>query len=444
MSDIPKTDNQAVQEKTQVGNYFISNYPPFSFWSPDNVVDVQRALEHQGDPQTPLGLYVHIPFCRKRCHFCYFRVYTGVNSSQVNTTLDGVVNEMKMYADKPFVNGRRPEFIYFGGGTPSFLSTTQLKSLTDRLKEYLPWDQAKEVAFECEPGTLTESKLEVIKEIGVTRLSLGVENFKDEILEYNGRAHRSKEVFKAYDFARKLGFDHINIDLIAGMMGETETNWKECVDKALEMQPDALTVYQMEIPYNTTIYKEMKEKHEDIAPVADWQTKRDWVDYAFNKFQENGYAVNSAYTVVKDPDKVKFLYRDRLWEGADLVSLGVASFSHVNGTHFQNEHDLDTYLTRVTKGELPVYRALTPTDDERFIREFVLQCKLGHVAVEYFEKKFGQNLIQRFGEIFEQYQQDGYLSIQDGEIQFSRLGLLQVDRLLTAFFLPEHKNVRYA
>ena len=102
----------------------------------------------------------------------------------------------------PAIEGRPLNFVYFGGGTPSFLSTTQLQGLVNRLKAITPWDAAEEVTFECEPGTLTESKLTVIRDLGVTRLSLGVENFSDEVLELNGRAHRSPEVFRTYEYAR--------------------------------------------------------------------------------------------------------------------------------------------------------------------------------------------------------------------------------------------------
>ena len=127
------------------------------------------------------------------------------------------------------------------------------------MKSIISWDEAEEVTFECEPGTLSEKKLEAIKKFGVTRLSLGVENFNDHILETNGRAHRSGEVFKAYEYAKNLGFENINIDLIAGMLEETDDNWTECIDRTLELEPDCVTIYQMEVPFNTTIYKNMKE-----------------------------------------------------------------------------------------------------------------------------------------------------------------------------------------
>jgi oxygen-independent coproporphyrinogen-3 oxidase len=429
---------------TQAGNYFVANYPPFSFWKPDYVRDALAALERPASPETSLGLYVHIPFCRKRCHFCYFKVYTDQNAAQVQRYVDAAIAEMAIYAKKPFINGRKPEFIYFGGGTPSYLSARQLKDLTDRLKDQLPWTEAKEVAFECEPGTLTEPKLEAIREMGVTRLSLGIENFDDHILEINGRAHRSGEIDRAYSFARSIGFNQINIDLISGMVEETDANWKKCIEKAIAMSPDSVTIYQMEIPYNTTIYKEMKAAGKLVAPVADWETKRDWVDYAFAEFERAGYSVASAYTVVKDPNRTKFLYRDRLWEGADLIGVGVASFGHIGGVHFQNEHDVGPYMDKIDRGEFPIYRGMVPNAEQRLIREMVLQMKLGHISRAYFQKKFGVDIGERFAPQLKHLEAEGFLQIKGDTIEYSREGLLQVDRLLHDFFLPEHRDARYA
>ena len=335
-------------------------------------------------------------------------------------------------------------FVYFGGGTPSYLSVDQLRHLTDSMKALLPWSDVEEVTFEAEPGTLTDHKLKAIREMGVTRLSLGVENFDDHILEINGRAHLSKEIARAYSYAREIGFPQINIDLIAGMVEETDANWKECIRKTLELSPDSVTIYEMEVPYNTTIYQQMKAQGKLVAPVADWETKRGWVNYAFHELEKSGYTVASAYTAVRDPQRTRFVYRDRLWAGADLVGLGVASFGHVGGVHYQNHHDFDPYVTRVNEGRLPVYRALTPTEDERLIRELVLQLKLGQVSRAYFQNKFGADITQRFAGPLQTLRDWGFLSVDGDRVLLNREGLLQVDRLLQEFFLPEHRNTRYA
>src|SRR5436189_5992737 len=143
----------STQEKTGLGNYFVANYPPFSAWKPEHLPAARAALESAPRPGTPLGLYLHIPFCRKRCKFCYFRVYTDKNARDIETYLAALVREVELYSQRPIVGGRALQFFYFGGGTPSYLSAAQLTSLVERLKVLLPWDGAAEVTFECEPGT---------------------------------------------------------------------------------------------------------------------------------------------------------------------------------------------------------------------------------------------------------------------------------------------------
>ncbi len=429
--------------ETTAGNYFVSNYPPYSFWTPDRAAEAYEALERVPVFGTPLGIYLHIPFCRKRCHFCYFKVYTDKNEAEIKGYLDAAIEELALYTQKPFIGNRKPNFIYFGGGTPSYLSSRQLTRLANGMTKLLSWQAAEEITFECEPGTLTEAKLKVIKDTGVTRLSLGIENFNDQILRINGRAHASKEIHRAYQFARSLDFPQINIDLIAGMVGETRENWCQCVKQAIAMQPDSVTIYQMELPHNTTISREMKSRGETVAPVASWKQKREWVSYAFDQLEGAGYYVTSAYTAVRDPSKTRFVYRDQLWRGADLVGLGVASFSHASGTHFQNEHDFMPYIEKLRKGELPIYRALTPTREERLIREFILQMKLGQVSRSYFQNKFGVDIVQRFADSFQLLEEHGFVTINGDNVRLSREGLLRVDRLLHEFFLPQHRTARY-
>jgi oxygen-independent coproporphyrinogen III oxidase len=436
----------AIADQTDVGSYFVATYPPFSVWSQEAVDrDARPALAAPGDAAVPLGLYLHIPFCRKRCHFCYFRVYTDKNASEVGQYLETLASEWELYRDQPAVAGRPLNFVYFGGGTPSFLSTQQLQSLVARLTETTRWSDAEEITFECEPGTLTDAKLAVIRRLGVTRLSLGVENFDDRILELNGRAHRSPEIVQAFRAARALDFPQINIDLIAGMLGETEENWHACVHKTLELEPDSVTVYQMELPFNTTISKDLLKGTKLFAePVVNWSTKRRWVQEAFEALEQAGYYIGSAYTAVKDPSRTKFIYRDRLWQGADMVGLGVASFGHVNGVHMQNLDTWEAYSEATAGGRVPLRRAYRPTAEERMIRELVLQLKLGRIRPAYFSSKYGVDILVRYRGQLASLAAEGYLAAANAdEVSLTRDGLLRVDVLLPRFFLPEHAGIRY-
>jgi oxygen-independent coproporphyrinogen-3 oxidase len=434
-------------EQTEVGSYFVANYPPFSVWSPDAVAtDARAALATRpASTETPLGLYLHIPFCRKRCHFCYFRVYTDKNAKEVEQYLDLLGREWELYANEPALAARPFNFIYFGGGTPSFLSTRQLESLVRRVTASRSWDSAEEITFECEPGTITRAKLAAIRDIGVTRLSLGVENFNDRVLELNGRAHRSPEIARVYREAREVGFPQINVDLIAGMLGESDANWRACITRTLALEPDSVTIYQMELPYNTAISKDLLTHGGQFAePVESWATKRRRVKEAFDALEHAGYHIGSAYTAVKDPAKTRFLYRDRLWEGADMVGLGVASFGHVNGVHLQNVDTWEKYSAAIERDQIPLGRAYRPTDEERMIREFVLQLKRGSIRTAYFAEKYGVDVLHRFRGQLESLRTAGFLDTADQErVALTRDGLTRVDVLVRSFFLPEHSGIRY-
>jgi oxygen-independent coproporphyrinogen-3 oxidase len=229
------------------------------------------------------------------------------------------------------------------------------------------------------------------------------------------------------------------------MLGETDENWRICIDRTLELQPDSVTIYQMELPFNTTISGNLLKGTGRFAqPVADWPTKRRWVREAFEALESAGYHVRSAYTAVKDPDRTRFIYTDRLWQGADMIGLGVASFGHVNGVHVQNLDTWETYAAAIQRDEIPLNRAYHPTHEERLIREFILQLKLGSIRPAYFREKYGTDVLQRFRDPLDSIAADGYLAERsEARVALTREGLLRVDGLLKRFFLPQHAAIRY-
>jgi oxygen-independent coproporphyrinogen-3 oxidase len=430
------------QTSTQVGNYFVSNYPPFSQWKPEYINEAIDALDQPARIDEPFGLYLHIPFCRKRCKFCYFKVYTDKNASEIEVYLQALVKEAEFYSRTRAFQGRQLRFAYFGGGTPSYISEKQLHQLVEGLNRHVSWSDAEEVTFECEPGTLRQSKLETLKSIGVTRLSLGVEHFDDEILATNGRAHLSPEIYEVYDLARRVDFPQINIDLIAGMVGETEAKWRDTIRRALELEPDSVTIYQMELPYNTIISQEILKDGIE-SPIADWPTKQRWLNYAFDEFQTRGYQIASAYTLATTKKACRFIYTDALWHGGDMIGIGVSSFSHFGGVHFQNAHSFEEYLKLIEQNELPLCRALTLTPKQKLIREMILQLKTGTLDRNYFQTKFGTDVWSEFQPVFEQLEHDSLVERSPDQINLTRSGLLRVDHFLSEFFEPELKAVRY-
>jgi len=437
----PNTEAGGADE-TGVGSVFVSNYPPYSFWGSEAVPDAQAAIDAAPEAGRGLGLYLHIPFCRLRCKFCYYKVYTDKDNRQVKEYLQGMAREVELYAGRPSVSGRPLEFIYVGGGTPSYISSQDLRTLAKRLRAAIPWDGSKEITFECEPGTLTQAKLEAIREIGVTRLSLGVENFDDGILKENGRAHISTEIFRTLPWIEALDFDQLNIDVIAGMVGETWDTWRDTVKKTVDLAPDSVTLYQMELPYNTIYSRGLMDGSSQV-PLADWALKREWHDYAFAELAAAGYEVSSAYTMVRKGKDCRFLYRDSLWHGTDMIGTGVSSYGHMNGVHYQNVGDWGEYLGGVGEGRLPLQRAYRPTAEERLTRELILQLKLGVIDPAYFHRKFGADILETYRPAFDRLQEREMLKIADGRVELTRQGLLQVDLLLPEFYAPQYRNARY-
>jgi oxygen-independent coproporphyrinogen-3 oxidase len=429
--------------RTEVGSVFVSNYPPFSAWNAEGLPLAHAALDAPPVPDAPLGLYLHIPFCRKRCKFCYFRVYTDKDSSEIGNYLDALATEVELYAEKRAVAGRPLKFVYVGGGTPSYLSVRQLEGLVSRLRAAIPWTGVEEVTFECEPGTLTRSKLEAIREVGVTRLSLGIENFNDEILRENGRAHVSTEIYRVMPWIQELAFDQVNIDLIAGMVGETWDAWQETVQKTLDLAPDSVTIYQMELPYNTVYSKSVLGGSFD-QPLADWATKRAWQDYAFAELAAAGYVLSSAYTMVMPKGRSSsFVYRDSVWHGSDMLGTGVASFGHMSGVHMQNVAGWGEYLAALAERRLPLSRAFATSPRERLTREAILQLKLGTLDVPALRSKFGVDVLSEFAPAWKSLEEEGMLHVRNGVVELTRDGLLQVDRLLPELYDERYRNTRY-
>jgi oxygen-independent coproporphyrinogen-3 oxidase len=388
-------------------------------------------------------LYVHLPFCLQRCQYCYYLSYADKSGEQIDRYLDALTTELEIYSRMPALKGRSVDFVYFGGGTPSLLSASRIHQLLTRIKTLFPWNSAREVTFECAPKTVTETKLKELHAAGITRVSLGVQQLDDEVLERNGRIHLVRDVERAYSEIRRFHFRTVNIDLMVGMVGETDTSFRESLERIIDMQPESITIYQLEIPLNTPLYRALRNESDQLRP-ASWSLKRTRLAAGFSRLEDAAYLVRSGYAAVCDRQHYDFVYQDAQYEGADLLGIGVSSFSYLAGVHFQNLPSLDMYLRSLEAEDLPWGRAYALSDTERYVREFVLQLKLGKVDADYFRRKFGIEIIQRFAEPLQSSADAGWLTFNDDAVVMTREGLLRVDRLIPSFYLPKHRNVRYS
>ena len=229
------------------------------------------------------------------------------------------------------------------------------------------------------------------------------------------------------------------------MVGESWENWRRCVARTIEMAPESVTIYQMELPYNTVYSKDILGNQIEM-PVADWPTKREWVSYAFDQLQAAGYHVSSAYTMIKNPQQVSFSYRDHLWQGADLLATGIASFGHLSGVHYQNLADWDGYVAALLeRGELPLGRALAAdTAANCSCRELILAAQERVARSSLLPKEIQRRRRGAMARrVWQDYAAQNLLRFDAERIELTRDGLLRVDGLLPAFFEQTHRGVRY-
>jgi oxygen-independent coproporphyrinogen-3 oxidase len=433
--------SQSSASEPLVGNYFVAAYPPFFAWQPEQLPALDEAPQ-KPPAAGPLGLYVHVPFCQKKCDYCYYLSFVGQSSEVVDRYLDAVVRELSLYARWPAVEKRRLAFVYFGGGTPSTLSSAQVDRLAGGLHRVLSWNDVEEVTFEGAPRSVRRELLQTLRQVGVTRISMGVQTFDNHLLKLNGRVHLVEDVLRAYALIREAGSAWVNLDLMAGLLGETAENWRESVSQMIALEPDSVTIYQTEMPFNTQLYRDYKQGHLASVPVP-WETKRARLNYAFAELDRAGYTVVSAYTAVKDPQRHRFLYQHYLWRGFDMPGLGVASFGSLGGVHAQNVVTLEDYLAALEEDRLPLRRAYRLSDHDRLVREFILQSKWGDVSAREFRAKFGVDVVEAFHPQLEELAGERLLSFTSDEVRLTGEGLLKVDRILPRFYAPQFQNTRY-
>jgi oxygen-independent coproporphyrinogen-3 oxidase len=427
------------------GNHFVAAYPPFSCWRDERVDVVRKLLETPALPvnRAPFGLYVHVPFCAHRCQYCYYLSYEGRTHRQIDQYVESLVQELALYGRAPAFAGRKVGFVYFGGGTPSLLSAESIRRLLSELKAVFPWTAAEEVTFECAPRSTTRRRLDVLREAGVNRLSLGVQQLDDEVLHRNNRVHLVADVERAWAEVRASDFDEVNVDLITGLVGETGASFRASLERVIRMDPDSVTVYQLEIPHHTPLARSLRDGTL-VGALPTWAEKRTRLAYAFTRLQGAGYALRSAYAAAKNTRHRRFAYQEEQYRGADLLGIGASAFSYFAGAHFQNVASLESYLAEVGNGRLPVGRAYLLSDAERLVREFVLQLKLGRVEARRFRDKFGVEIGERFAGPLEHFADRGWLTYDSHGVRLTREGLLRVDLMIPAFYLPEHQGLRYS
>jgi oxygen-independent coproporphyrinogen-3 oxidase len=412
---------------------FVAGYPPFEYLE---LEDKDKMWKKER-----FGLYLHLPYCRKRCTFCFYKVYTNRNALPMEPYLDALHKEIDFYGAKKELQGRPVNTIYWGGGTPTTLSVDQMRDLAAKLRDVFDIAPDVEWTVEGEPGTLDEERAATLREIGVTRLSLGVQSFDDVLLDRNGRSHGVDHAFRAMGYARKYAFPVVNIDLMSGMIDETPQTWDRSLETLIGLSPEHVSIYRMEVYKNSLLYAAGYTGPGVGGIPTDEQEMELW-HHAMARLEGAGYTQVTGHAFVKAPE-YDHVQRVDNWGTGELLGLGVSSYSYLNHVVFQNSAKWETYVERAAAGGSPVQRSVRLSSRGVMAREVVLGLKKLRFDRVVFAARHGFDVVEIYGPRIQALAADGAITVTDEAITLTRRGRDYVDMICTLFYLPEHNELRF-
>ena len=296
------------------------------------------------DKLSPLSLYIHIPFCRSKCGYCDFISYGGLEDI-IPTYIDALSNELRMRA---LGNRQSVATIYFGGGTPSLLNTTQIGKMIDTCRKYFQMEKNAELTLEANPGSTTPQWLSTIRDIGFNRLSLGFQSLGDNDLRLLGRIHSAGQALEAYTWARQAGFENINIDLIYGLPAQTLKQWQRILSSALSLAPEHLSLYPLTLEEATPLGQAVES---GSIPAPDPDMAAEMYQYAEESLSGVGYEHYelSNWSLPGNACRHNLTY----WENRPYLGLGAGAHSFINGYRVANSARPEEYISNLESGKLP-------------------------------------------------------------------------------------------
>jgi len=416
---------------------FIFQYPPFATMRPESADAFVARMNEPSDSKEGFQVYLHIPFCRVRCTFCYYNVVPNTFRTVVNPYVESLHREIELVSKLAAIQGRKVETIYFGGGTPTYLKEDQLRDLVKHMKDVFDLAPDYEFTTEAEPTTITEEKLALLKELGINRLSFGIQSFHPEIANLNGRIAKTEIVERALAWATKMDFRVLNIDLMSGLLGESFDTWKYSLDVALDYEPEHLTIYRMEIKPGTPLYAQLQldpEMRKKFTPDA---LEMQSILHAGELLASKGYRHNSNFAWIREP-QFSHQYRANTWRGKDLIALGESSYGYANGFLYQNVHHHRPYSAKVDGGSVSVDRAYRVSQHDRMRSYMIMGMKLLRISRTEFQSKFGADPTAVFGSEIRALQEARAIELTDTTINVTAHGCLYADSFARVFFPAEH------
>ena len=309
----------------------------------------QKREKDKAEPRKKLGIYIHIPFCVRKCFYCDFYSEPLTDYEIHKRYVRALIKEIFFYGQNLEVQAKDylVDSIFIGGGTPSVLNPELIREVLKALAKYFSIDKNAEITIEANPATLDQKKLEIYRAAGINRLSIGAQSFDDRLLFTLGRAHNSRDIEKTVEMAREAGFDNLNLDLMFGVPDQTLKIWKDTVCRALELRPEHISFYSLELSENTLFYQLYQEGRLKETPEA-----RDRAMYhrLLEKIRRAGY---SQYEI-SNGALPGYLCRHNLkyWDLQEYLSFGASAHSYMEHTRFANMADSKEYIAAMERQDM--------------------------------------------------------------------------------------------
>ena len=369
-----------------------------------------------------LGIYIHIPFCARKCNYCDF-LSCRADYDMMKKYTESLIKEMRIESE--YVNKKELKTIFIGGGTPSILPVELMESILQSLNEYCDMSSCIEFSMECNPGTLNADKLDMYRQYGVNRLSIGLQSTDDKMLAALGRIHSLRDFEDCFSAARGAGFDNISADLMYGLPNQTAEHWHRTLERAAAFGAEHLSCYSLKIEEGTPFYSM------GVA-VPDDDTVADMYDDCVEFLGGRGYARYEISNFAKRGFESR--HNLKYWRCDDFIGFGAGAYSCMNGSRFSNIRNVDGYIRSVNSKGNAVENTSALEKSDR-MSEFVflgLRCEKG-IDVREFARRFGCDIFDVYGEPLEKYIRLGFIERDDPTLRLSHDAFFVSNTILADF-----------
>ncbi len=360
-----------------------------------------------------IGIYIHIPFCVKKCNYCDFKSYEG-KILMAPQYIQALKEEIRQRAKK--LKEVKVSTIYIGGGTPSYLKPEQILEVIECIKENFKFvDEVLEITIEVNPGSIIREKLVVYKEAGINRLSIGLQTTDNDVLMKIGRIHRYASFLETYQLAREIGFSNINVDLMIGLPGQTMEMVEETLEQVLKLNPEHISLYSLILEEGTKLYRAYQKKRLRNLPSEEEERKMYW--YAKAELEHQGYKHYEISNFAKPGYKSK--HNVDCWKQKEYIGFGSAAHSYLNGVRSSNSEEIEEYIAN---NKVIIHEK--QTRDEQMKEYMMLGLRmLEGVSISEFKNKFVDNPIYIFREELDKLDEEELLEIDGNSIKLTKKGI---------------------